>query len=103
MQTKLAVTVKDGEQKESRYESLDGMLDRFGSSVITDLTLRNFTYSWGVMIQSMMVVGNGVAMHMLFKQHPRGGRLLNTKRRTLMSSRMFRICTLLGITTMKGK
>jgi hypothetical protein len=48
------------------------MLERFGSSVITDLTQRNFTYAWGVMIQYMMVVGNGVGMRLLFKQHPRG-------------------------------
>jgi hypothetical protein len=47
MQTTLAVTVKDGEQKESRYESLDGTLEFFGSSVITDLILRNFAYPWG--------------------------------------------------------
>jgi hypothetical protein len=90
MQTKLAVAIKDGEQKESRYKSLDGMLERFSSSVITDLALSNFTYAWVVMIQSMIVVGDGVAMCMLFKQHPRGRRLLNTKIRTLMNSRFFK-------------
>jgi hypothetical protein len=89
IQTKLAVTVKDDEQKESRYGILDGMLERFGSSVIMVLTLRNFTNAWGVMIQSMMVVGNGAAMPLFFKQHPRGERLLNTRRRTLTNSRLF--------------
>jgi hypothetical protein len=43
----------------------------------------------GVMIQSMMVVVNGAAMRLLFKQHPREGRLLNTRRRNLTNSRLF--------------
>jgi hypothetical protein len=85
----LAVTVKYDGQKESRYESLHGMLERFGSSVITDLILRNSTYAWGVMVQSLMVVGDGVPTRLLFKQHPRGGCLLIIKKKDSNEFKMF--------------